>query len=222
MSQVEYEIYENGQVYMNTNSIFSTQESIWTYNCPCPTGSLCLKKNKQHVCRFKHFTAGKTHEDLEMAKKLADQFQELLILFNTPRKPMESNVPYTTYAELRELRDKIGVKMRTKLCRHSSTCFNDHCVFAHSVYEMIRVFDEPRIRHFYKNVANIRSQVYKPQNYATQDQSLIGCQETCECSVNRCLVQLRLYDSTNEELIYPYFLINCNACKRVANVAVYK
>jgi len=222
---MQYWSCEDGRIYTEHSSLFTGRDSIWTFNCPCPSGEACHKK--RHVCCFKPNNAGhQLDKNSRTAKKLAEEFQELVTLF-TKQRALPSPAPvvsirYSTYGDFRELRDKLALKMRHKLCRHSTSCFTENCVFAHSVYEMIEVFDDERVRHFYKNVAKIRSKAYKPVSYRIQDEDRIYCSATSECRAERMLIQIQLYDQSSEELLYPYCVVRCNTCKRVANIGVYK
>lgn len=220
----------DGRVYTGENSIFGANESIWTYNCPCPSGTGCLTK---HVCRFKHENAGSNLKlDTLISKLLADEFQQLLTIFNrryeTPKTvaekddEVENQSQYTNYCKFRELRDSLKLSIKHKMCRHRQGCHSkQECVFAHSVYEMLQPFGMPQVKKFYQHEVNIKEAAYKPTTYLLQGSSNVKC-PTLGCKTEQACIQLRLYQTVSTELYYPYLIIRCGNCKRVTNVPVYR
>jgi hypothetical protein len=233
---------EDGKIYDGENSLFRKGDSIWTYNCPCPSGSSgCLTK---HVCRFKHKDAGSSLQaDSVLARKLAADFQQLLEAFSQ-RRPVENKAyrpvqtveeeeeeekeenqdvssPYTTYTQFRELREGMKLSLKHKLCRHRHGCnMRDECIFAHTVDEILEPFAYERVRQFYQYEAVIREAAYKPTSYRLQNAANVRCPGLC-CKPDHASIQLRLYQPISTYLYYPYLIVRCGNCKRVTNLPVY-
>lgn len=242
---------EDGNLYTEANSIFGHYESIWTYNCPCPTGPRCQSNQQRaHICRFKQSTAGKyTVNDDVLTNKLSNEFEELVKLFSRvsvsalktestpiemPVKSKEEVVPeatvpvcgptvtgYTKYGTFRDLRERLDIQIRPKLCRHQSNCFRVDCSFAHSIADMGAAFGHSEVRHFYENEVSIRSVRHKPSKYILQVVKNIACTSSTRCSNAQLEVQIHLFDPLTGELVYPYYTILCHHCKKRRHIAVY-
>lgn len=217
---------EDGKVYTEAPSLFGYEDSIWTFNCPCPFGLGCLKN---HICRFKQNNAGKVlNKDCFVAKQLSDDFETLGKLFSGHRrgpvkmveKEQQKEV-FTQYTDFKCLLDDMGIQLRTRSCRHQENCFTPNCSFAHSMAEMIESFDDTRVRHFYKNDAKIRSLSHKPKRYLLQDKDRFACTGTRKCSNEIASIQIQAFDFLSGELVYPYCIVRCNHCKKSTRVAIY-
>lgn len=224
---------EDGLFYTARNSIFTSTDSIWTYNCPCPLGKDC--SSTRHVCRFKSSAAGSLlNKESDVAKKLVDEFEALISLFTRKFSitdevvtvkplPQPEQQLYTMYSTFRDFRDQLGLRMITKQCKYKHNCQSTTCAYAHSIQELSAPFANEKIRHFYKEKAIIKDKSYMPREFIPQDANNIQCpSDTAYCKKGRALAQLFLYDIDTLELVYPYYVIRCNDCKRVSNMPLYK
>lgn len=216
---------EDGNTYTCHNSIFSSKESIWTFNCPCPRGGVgCLR---DHICRFKPANAGVSlNRDSRIAKQLTIDYQELLRLITLRNNTIgtvgdEQASGYTNYIEFRELKERLCLRVTSKLCRFRTYCRDESCASVHSLEDLARPFDHPDIREFYRNKVIIQHTPYRPSTFILHELDAIRC-PTANCSKGKSHIQLYLYDTSTMELCYPYYVIRCNECKRVTNLPVYQ
>ena len=228
-------------LYSNANSLFSVRDSIWTYNCPCPSPQ---HYNENHVCRFKRSAAESITLDSKTSRILRDEYDALALFFSqrpsnlhlstttteatvvaaatTATTPEEA--PYTKYGHFMDFMEEKGFVVRSRQCYHANTCRTQGCTFGHSVEEMISVFREEQVRWFYSE-AVIKSQTYAPH---TKEMAVTSTKKM-RCPAISCMRQepdittrLMLYTGYDSYLIYPYITIKCNICRRLINAPIYK
>jgi len=225
------------------NSLFDVHDSIWTYNCPCPSPQH-NKKNKHHICRFKQSAATSIISDDPTSHILSEEFNALACFFSqrssvaaaattvsTPIAVDDTNItihieeePYTTYSHFMDFMAERELVVRSRQCYHTGNCHTYMCTFGHSVSEMIDVFKDERVKWFYKE-AVIKSHTYAPH---TKEMSVTSVKKM-RCPSTNCAreqpditVRLMLYTGYDNYLIYPYITVKCNTCRRLINAPVYK
>ena len=211
-------------------SIFDARESIWTYNCPCPS----LSKHASHVCRFKRTPANPlVASDLDAQARLDNQFNTLRSLFYLPRKREEEVVatpppqqeykvtPTTKRAVFCTFIVANKMMLRTKQCFRSHRCRTIDCQYAHSLDEMLAPFRDARTRQFFIETAVIKDRSYAPHNKeitVNENAAFVCC--SAHCRHTQMSMQM-VYHTDSTFLQYPYIIIECGDCKRVSNVPVY-
>ena len=196
------------------NSLFDVKDSIWTFNCPCPSPP---EEHSRHVCRFKHSPA---------ASHLSYQFDALYQFFYvTPRRCLSSSVTTeidtcitATTTELETLLEQNSLQLMTTQCFHRNHCHNENCRFAHSIEDLLCVFREKQVRHFYSQLAHIKDQSYRPH---TVTLDLNDYSKFTHCP--GAYVETKLvYHTGDTLLVYPYIVMRCEQCNRITNTAVYR
>lgn len=204
------------------NSLFQQTDSIWTFNCPCPTRP---EQHKRHVCRFKSVPATATEEGLLFTLNLKKQYNVLNDFFYAQRRReptrIETAQPIeTTMIEFHRFlhANKLMWILRERQCFKGSLCHNSFCEFAHSLGDMLAVFRDERVRRFYKETVYITDSTYKPH---TTIMEVNTPDKFTHCGDSDVIAKLVYHRSAGTLLLYPYIVIQCNHCQRVTNTAVY-
>lgn len=237
-----YQMHSESFLGCKGNSLFSVHDSIWTYNCPCPSPQH-NNKGERHVCRFKQSAAASSIRDATTSRVLKEEFSALALLFSqrtsalapilpppTTTTPPPEPIPsaeeerYTKYSHFMDFMEDKGMVVRSRQCYHADNCHTYRCTFGHSVAEMIEVFKDKQVQWFYKE-AVIKSQTYAPH---TKEMSVTSLKKMC-CPSANCArgepdltARLMLYTGYDNYLIYPYVTIKCNVCRRLINAPIYK
>lgn len=235
---------------------FEANGSIWTYNCPCPSSS--HTKKTHHVCRFKDTAA--VCLDPWWTIDNHKQFITLRALFHsmqastynrgdtttttehtvaTVEEPAPADIPMSRVDELFAFTAEIGLRVRPKMCFNGARCrIREKCPFAHSIDEMLSVFEDERVCQFYRE-ARIKDCDYMPRPGKLEVNTLrsFRCTRNCKRKEEEeedvypqknyvlpppDLTRLVFYKPGNNDiLVYPYVMVCCRECKRVNKVAIY-
>ncbi len=133
---------------------------------------------------------------------------------------------FTPYHAFKDLLRECGLTMRPIYCKWGERCKRYMCSYAHSIKQMTNLFSDERIVSFYRDVAKIRTEMYKPVHYVVRDTCTIQCANTaCSKKMVNTLepveVNLRLFDPIDGRLYYPSCIIKCLVCKRPSTLSVY-
>lgn len=221
-------------LYGSGNSLFTAKDSIWTYNCPCPSSR--HGDDTRHICRFKEEAASSIICSQSVNQLLQEEFDRLSHLFS--RQPptervivvVEEEKPiavkYTTYSEFMDFMAEKEIVVRTRQCYYTDGCHTKDCTFGHSIEEMVDLFKDERVCQFYRE-ATLKKTLYTPTNKNKEmthsDLPKAKCRATkCIKSDTTLNLRLILYTGYDSYLIAPYLSLKCPNCLRTQNMPIYK
>lgn len=222
-------------LYSSANSLFTDRDSIWTYNCPCPSPR--HRTDSRHICRFKEHAASSVISDHSVNHLLQEEFESLVSSFRQRSVPVivsssssatvvATEPKYTTYAEFMDLMAEEQMVVRARQCYYVDGCHTKDCTFGHSIEEMVDLFKDRRVSQFYRE-ATLKRTVYMLSTKNTEMTLNTMPKPTCpygKCKKNDTPLTLRLilYTGYDSYLITPYMMLKCPNCLRTQNVPIYK
>jgi len=228
-------------LYSSANSLFTERDSIWTYNCPCPSPR--HRHDTRHICRFKEQAASSVIYDQSVDQLLQEEFESLAssfsqrslsVVVSPPPIVSETTVvvvvdppppQYTTYCEFMDFMALNQIVVRARQCYYTDGCYTKDCTFGHSIEEMTELFKDERVCQFYKE-ASLKKTAYMP---SSKKEMTLNPLPKSKCSSVKCKdsdstlsLRLILYTGYDTYLIAPYITLKCPNCLRITNVPIYK
>lgn len=227
-------------LYSSANSLFTERDSIWTYNCPCPSPR--HRDDIRHICRFKEQAASSVIYDQSVDQLLQEEFESLassfsqrslsVMVVSPPEIVAETTTvvdppppQYTKYSEFMDFMALNQIVVRARQCYYTDGCHTKGCTFGHSIEEMADLFKDQRVCQFYKE-ASLKKTAYMP---SSKKEMTLNPLPKSKCSSVKCKdsdttlsLRLILYTGYDTYLIAPYITLKCPNCLRIHNVPIYK
>ena len=231
-------------LYSSANSLFTERDSIWTYNCPCPSPR--HRNDIRHICRFKEQAASSVIYDQSVDQLLQEEFESLAssfsqrslsVVVSPPPVVAETTVvvvtdpQYTTYSAFMDFMALNQIVVRARQCHYTDGCYTKDCTFGHSIEEMTELFKDQRVCQFYRE-ASLKKTAYMPSSSSSSSKkemtrnplpkskcSSIKCKDSGGTTLSLRLIMYTGYDTY---LIAPYITLKCPNCLRIHNAPIYK